>query len=188
MIRITLAAALLCALTSNAEARQRHRPIVADPGCNVIFPCIGVAPSPRGEMIARKVGFGTAQNVYTPRRESRSRRQVTAQPVFGGSYGISRPRRYIGGRLVCAINVNSALAERGIQGTGSALAKSFDRWGVRVTQPIPGAVAVTDRRGGGHVAIVSRVEGGRVFVYNPSRSGWMEIEYTHRHARYRVAG
>jgi hypothetical protein len=105
-------------------------------------------------------------------------------------YSIARPARYIAGRLICAVNVGAALAERGIRGTGSALARSYDHWGVRVAQPVPGAVAVTDRRGGGHVAIVSRVEGSRVFVWNPSTRGrgWREVEYTSRHARYRVAG
>ena len=105
-------------------------------------------------------------------------------------YSLARPTRYIAGRLICAVNVGAALAERGIRGTGSALAHSYDHWGVRVAQPMPGAVAVTDRRGGGHVAIVSRVEGSRVFVWNPATRGRgsHEVEYTHRNARYRVAG
>jgi hypothetical protein len=69
MIRtIILATALLCAVASIAEARQRQRTVVADPGCNVIFPCEGVAPSPRGERIVKAMGgFGAAQKVYTPR-------------------------------------------------------------------------------------------------------------------------
>jgi hypothetical protein len=167
-----LAGALLCALSINAEARQR-KAVVADPGCNVLWPCEGVAPSPRGEHIAKALGVGSAQKVYTP--------------SFGS---ISRPIRYVAGRLICAINVNLALAERGIKGTGSALAHSFDHWGIRVAYPVPGAVAVTDRRGGGHVAIVARVDpDGRVLAWNPSPRGrgWELVEYTHRHARYRVA-
>jgi hypothetical protein len=114
--------------------------------------------------------------------------EVPSLTAFDDS--IARPGRYIAGRLICAVNVGAALAERGIKGTGSALARSYDRWGVRVAQPVPGAVAVTDRRGGGHVAIVSRVEGARVFVWNPSTRGrgWREVEYTGRHARYRIAG
>jgi len=76
MIRVLLAAVLaLVALASNAEARQRHKAYVADPGCNVIFPCDGVAPSSRGEMIARKVGFGAAQKVYKPRSDASQPRQ-----------------------------------------------------------------------------------------------------------------
>ena len=99
-----------------------------------------------------------------------------------------KPSTYISGRLICARNVNAALAERGIKGTGSAFAKSFDTWGA-ASSPVVGAVAVSDRRGGGHVAIVSRVEGSRVWVWNPSPRGrgWQEIEYTGKRARYRVA-
>ena len=68
MIRtvILAALALVCA-ASNAEARQRHRTYLAHPDCNVTMPCEGVAPSPRGEKIAKAVGFGVAQKVYTPR-------------------------------------------------------------------------------------------------------------------------
>lgn len=101
----------------------------------------------------------------------------------------SRPKRFISGHLVCAINVNSALAERGIRGTRSALAKSFLHWG-RSSKPVPGAVAVFTRgdpRGqSGHVAIVSRVKGSTVFVWNPGRKGWKEVVYRKRAIAYRV--
>lgn len=125
---------------------------------------------------------------FNPRRSRISRADPPAS-FYSWSASIARPARYIGGRLICAINVNAALAERGIRGTGSALAHSFDRWG-SASAPVPGAVAVTNRRGGGHVAIVSRVENGRVYAWNPSTRGrgWKEVDYTNRRARYRVAG
>ncbi|WP_158669493.1 hypothetical protein, partial [Bradyrhizobium guangdongense] len=65
-------AALCCAMLFNsAEARVRHRHAhvhaVADPGCNVIFPCEGVVTSPRGERAVRAMGgFGTARKIYRP--------------------------------------------------------------------------------------------------------------------------
>jgi hypothetical protein len=104
-----------------------------------------------------------------------------------GTPAIRRPSRYIARRLGCAINVNAALAARGIRGTGSALAKSFLRWG-HPSAPVPGAVAVYNRRGGGHAAIVSRVVHGRVYVWNPGRHGWREVAYPRRALAYRVAG
>lgn len=113
-------------------------------------------------------------------RETYQRRQTS---VVDG-----RPSRYVAGRLKCAVNVNLALAERGIKGTGSALAKSFLSWG-RPSSPVPGAVAVSSRgRRGGHVAIVSRVEGGRIYVWNPSSrgQGWKETVYRHRAISFRV--
>jgi hypothetical protein len=129
----------------------------------------------------------TSIRVTMKRRKPRKEISSFGVPAPDVGYGIARPARYIAGRLICVVNVGAALVERGIKGTGSALAHSYDRWGVRVAQPVPGAVAVTDRRGGGHVAIVSRVEGSRVFVWNPSTRGrgWREVEYTNRHARYR---
>jgi hypothetical protein len=197
MIRtvILAALALVCA-ASNAEARQRHRTYLAHPDCNVTMPCEGVSPSVRGERIVKAMGgFGVAQKVYTPRKSSKeinlrpnkhrhkssflATEEITHRDTAASfGHAISRPVRYIAGRLICALNVNAALAERGIRGTGSALAHSFDSWGVRIPWPVPGAVAVTDRRGGGHVAIVSRVEGSRVFVWNPSPRGrgWREVD------------
>jgi hypothetical protein len=107
-----------------------------------------------------------------------------------GAGGVARPSRYAAGRLNCAVNVNMALAERGISGTGSAVAKSFLQWG-RASGPVPGAVAVSSRgRRGGHVAIVSRVDGGWVYVWNPSSRGrgWREVAYRHRAISFRVPG
>jgi hypothetical protein len=99
----------------------------------------------------------------------------------------AKPSGFIPGRLICAVNVNAELARRGIKGTGSALAKSFLKWG-RSSQPVPGAVAVYNRGGSkGHVAIVSRVEGSTVWVWNPSRRGWREQVYRKRAIAYRVA-
>jgi hypothetical protein len=112
----------------------------------------------------------------------------TAPGVSRARGAVSTPSRFIGGRLKCAINVNAALAAMGIQGTGSAMAKSFLNWG-RPSGPVPGAVAVYDRkgRGKGHVAIVSRVEGGTVYVLNPGRGGWREVPYRKQAIAYRVA-
>lgn len=197
MTRIILAVALLCAFSVNAEARQRHKPTGLHPLCNITMPCTApYASTPaqsrwdRGTYIERQTGIGGPRVKQRPRAAVEARERVAAvSPTIIG--GIGMPIRYIAGRLVCALNINSALAERGIRGTGSALALSFDTWGLP-SVPIPGAVAVSNRRGRGkgHVALVSRVEGSRVWVWNATggRRGWREIEYTNWRARYRVAG
>lgn len=181
---LALVAAILSSIIGPAEARGLH------PRCNIDWPCAS----------DHVVGVTNMVRTKESRRIARGQRIEQAMPFGSPIYppetqrswlsGISKPARYISGRLICAINVNAALAERGIRGTGSAKAHSFDQWGYRSPVPVVGAVAVTDRRGGGHVAIVSRVEGGRVFVWNPSSRGrgWREVEYTNRRARYRVAG
>ena len=88
----------------------------------------------------------------------------------------STPRGHTTRRLGCADNVNLALSERGIVGSGSSRALDFLKWGVR-SRPLPGAVAVYGRgRGSGHVAVVSRVmSDGTVCVFNPNRRGWREL-------------
>lgn len=192
MIRF-LAAALLCLVSSCLLTPALAR------GCvetgTVMVPICGMAGPAPGIWETRDGRHVTSIRVNM-KRERTSRRRERARPVSAVQVpdldiaaAFARPSRYVAGRLICAVNVGVALAERGIRGTGSALAHSYDRWGVRAAYPVPGAVAVTDRRGGGHVAIVSRVEGDRVFVWNPSSRGrgWREVEYTGRHARYRVA-
>jgi len=69
MFRVLGAIAILLCLVPGAEAR--HRKIaIADPGCNVVFPCEGVVPSARGEAVVRAMhGFGSAQKVYAPRAQ-----------------------------------------------------------------------------------------------------------------------
>lgn len=185
-------------LASSAEARQRHAPAMHE-NCNKpgFFPCQAPSESSpqarretRGKYIARQIGIGgpvTQRAVRVPKP-----RQVESygapSPSIG--YSISRPMRYIAGRLICAVNVNAALAERGIRGTGSAWAKSFLTWGHSAGGPVPGAVIVSSRRGGGHVAIVSRVENGVVYAWNATggQSGWREIPYRHAVLDYRVPG
>jgi hypothetical protein len=71
---LALAGALLCAISLSlpSQARSHHHPharaasYLASPECNVTMPCEGVAPSPRGLHIARRLGFGAAQMRYQP--------------------------------------------------------------------------------------------------------------------------
>jgi hypothetical protein len=185
MIRFFLAALALVCASSIAEARPRHKPAQFAPECFTIMPCDGAS---------RPSGFldGVRSIRVTMKRERAARQQALVgllQIMWTGADRVARPSRYVTGRLRCAVNVGAALAERGIQGTGSALALSYLKWG-RASEPVPGAVAVSARRGGGHVAIVSRVEGDQVFVWNPSPRGrgWQEVAYRHRAISYRVPG
>jgi hypothetical protein len=194
MLRTVLAVcALLCAFTINAEAR----PAKMHPMCNILWPCVTpYASTPdqvrtaRGRYIAREVGFGgpvVRRAVRTPKPRPAASYGAPSPSI---SYTIARPAGFIAGRLICAINVNAALAERGIKGTGSALALSFRTWGRSAGGPVPGAVIVSRRRGGGHVAIVSRVQNGVVYAWNATggRKGWREIPYRMAVLDYRVPG
>jgi hypothetical protein len=64
---LALASAILCALTVNAEARQRHEAGGMHPMCNVTMPCVApYASTPeearvaRGRYVARSFGLGVA--------------------------------------------------------------------------------------------------------------------------------
>lgn len=70
LIAAALALAALSVLLAPAEARPRHHhaaSYLADDGCNVIFPCDGVATSARGLLVVKAMhGFGSARKQYTP--------------------------------------------------------------------------------------------------------------------------
>lgn len=213
MIRAFLATLILCAVSSCGmnpafAKQQRHvQPICKETG-SIINPVCGMVkdnnPFSGARSISvtmRKVGhLSAAGRTNKTGHKLVASRQFSAaarEPVQGVAavapsvgYSIDRPMRYIAGRLVCALNVNAALAERGIRGTGSALALSFRTWGHSAGGPVPGAVIISARRGGGHVAIVSRVENGVVYAWNATggQSGWREIPYRHRVIDYRVPG
>jgi uncharacterized protein (TIGR02594 family) len=51
----------------------------------------------------------------------------------------------------CALFVEAVLADVGLKGTASLAARSYEKWGVNLAQPSPGAVLTFVRNGGGHV-------------------------------------
>lgn len=141
-----LAVAVLCALTINAEARKRT--VVADPGCNVIFPCAGVEPSPRGERIAKQVGFGAAQKVYKPRADA------TIVPHPSGCPS----------RAFCACGAAVRLLGAPIRSLWPAVAWfRFPR-----AAPAPNMAGVRPHH---VVALISHVSGSRWMVYDANSGG-----------------
>lgn len=188
---------MLCLFVSWSPAHARNAKPALHPDCGRLWPCTAPYTSTpdqvltaRGRYVASQVGFGgpvVRRAVRAPKARQGASYRVPSQSV---SYAVGQPARFIPGRLICAVNVNAALAERGIRGTGSALAMSFRRWGRSAGGPVPGAVILSARRGGGHVAIVSRVEGGIVYAWNASgrQRGWREIPYRKRVIDYRVPG
>ena len=91
-------------------------------------------------------------------------------PSYAGSNGVSIAKRYLGGnptgmsRLWCARFLNMMEKKAGRRGTGSNMALSFAKYGKGVRSPRPGDIAVSRRRGGGHVGYVVSVRGSRVTI------------------------
>jgi uncharacterized protein (TIGR02594 family) len=83
----------------------------------------------------------------------------------GSSGLVSEARHYLGGNptgrgsLWCARFMNFVLEHTGHRGTGSDMASSFASYGHRVSGPEVGAIAVMGRRGGGHVGIITGIDG-----------------------------
>lgn len=79
MIRISICVAILCAMLSPAEARQRQQPTVFAKGCNVLWPCekpyassVREQRETRGKYVARQMGFGTPRVIKHSAYKARS--------------------------------------------------------------------------------------------------------------------
>lgn len=197
--RLILAALCVVCFAMPAEARQRS--VVAHSDCNGTGPnamtCIGVAPSARGERIARKVGFGTAQQVYRQRvakadwrsgiRQKQDRRAKPRQ-IETASYGAPTPS--------VAYTVNKAVAQV-VGGRPAGCPHAFCGCGASLhlfgkiipalnlaanwlrfprAEPAPGMVAA--RRG--HVFVLKQHLGGNVWLAFDANSGGQK---TRIHAR-----
>jgi len=145
MIRIVLAILALVALASNAEARHR-RVLVADPNCNIVFPCEGVTASPRGETIARKMRFGAPQKVYSGHRS-----EIVAHPSGCPA------------RLFCACGAAVRVFGAPLRSLWTAAAWfKFPR-----SSPAPGMVAVRSH----HVFVLEQHIEGNVWLAFDANSG-----------------
>lgn len=183
MFRFIIAALIVLA-ASNAEARQRHKTYLAHPDCNILWSCQDVAPSPRGERIAKKVGFGAAQKVYTPRADANLQRKIDGSKT-AKTYSIAAPR--VRQRVAAAIIAHPlGCPSRAFCGCGAAvrvfgapvrslwLAANWFKF--PRTSPAPGTVAVRRH----HVFVLEAHLGGDVWqVYDANSGGRL----TRIHAR-----
>lgn len=145
-------------LVSPAEARKQAT--AAHPDCNILFPCLDVAPSARGERVVKAMGgFGTAKPVYERRSEithqrPRQAREQVAQTIVAHPAGCPA-------RLFCGCGVAVRLLGSPVRSLWLARAWfKFPR-----AEPAPGMAAV--RRG--HVFAIEQVLGnGKVLAYDPN--------------------
>lgn len=186
MIRAILAFALLACVIAPAEARQHHKTFLADPNCNILWPCEGVAPSPRGERIVKAMGgFGSAQKVYTSNidRETKKKPRVRRTIVPGvqtmSNFGIPSPSigytvqkvatQVIGGRpsgcphAFCGCGASLHIFGKIIPSLN--LAANWLRF--PRAAPAPGMVAARY----GHVFVLEQHIGGNVWLAHDSNSG-----------------
>ena len=180
----TLALCAATALTTAAEARPKHRHhrhhavhhapthhAAAQTGMTFnndgkpVY--LGPASGYAGAMTA------SAEMTYpqSSRASRRSRRAATAGTAssemggasFGSSGLVNTARAYLGtnptGRrsLWCGAFMDLVLRKTGHAGGGN-LAKGYARYGQRVSGPQVGAIAVMNRKGGGHVGVVSGID------------------------------
>ena len=164
IIRLFLAALALVCAASFAQARQRV--YLAHPDCNIVFPCEGVSASPRGEMIAKAVGFGVAQKIYTPRavekRASQQKRVFSEKSERVGSTIVAHPPG-CPSRAFCGCG--AAVRVFGSPIRSLWLAANWFRF--PRTPPAPGMVAVRRH----HVFVLEADLGGGLWQVFDANSG-----------------
>lgn len=177
MLKTVLAVAFLCALTINAEARERHKTTGLHPDCGITMPCVApYASTPdqarvtRGRYIARQMGFGAAV-------EKRAVRAPKGRQAV--SYGAPSPS--IGYTVTHAVSqvigARPAGCPRAFCGCGASLhlfSKIIPSLNLAANwlrfpraAPAPGMVAA--RRG--HVFVLKEHLGGNVWMAHDSNSG-----------------
>lgn len=179
----TLAASILlvlCLLASPAQSAEPSDPFRFGPGPHFLSERIKSVDYTR----AKKRAHRHVSRKPHADKLARPVKTTDSVPAF------SRPTRYVARTLGCAVNVGLALAERGLRGTGSALAKSYLAWGRPSAIPVPGAIAIWNRgrdRQSGHAAIVATIVGRVVYYWNPSsRRGWSFVAIRRQPIAYRV--
>lgn len=87
----------------------------------------------------------------------------------------------------CSAFVNAMMLAEGIEGSGSAMARSWLGWGVELEDPRPGCVVVL-RRGAppaGHVGILERADGESVHLLGGNQGNEVSVR---AYPRSRVIG
>lgn len=156
-----LAGALALACVSPA-------PVLAQTAPSALEWAAGAASAPVQEA---RLCRGRACEARAP-LDIRSAPQIVAEAAR--YIGTRNPYRFRGPG--CKVFVNMVARRAGLYANASARAFDTRSMGQRVSYPQPGDYRVNARRGGGHVVIVARVEGGRVIAINGNkgrnRVGW----------------
>lgn len=74
----------------------------------------------------------------------------------------------------CAIFIGWCLERAGLPSTRSAAARSYEKYGTKLAEPVPGCIAVLNRPGGahwmGHVGFFLKKEGNRILLLGGNQS------------------
>jgi len=75
----------------------------------------------------------------------------------------------------CASFVNWVMKQVGVNGTNSAAARSFSKWGNELKTPVKGCVVVFTRKGGGHVAFYHSEDNNFIYCLGGNQSNSVNI-------------
>ncbi|HVX99275.1 MAG TPA: TIGR02594 family protein [Pseudorhodoplanes sp.] len=156
----------------------------------------GFAPA-RAEDHFADAGAQYAMQTEPAGRRSRPRRHAADSSFdtaaggyhgFGGGDLVSEARRYIGGNptgrssLWCGAFMDLILRRTGHR-PGSNLARDYAHYGTRISGPQVGAIAVMARKGGGHVGVVSGIDGNGNPIIISGNHGHRVAEATYPRGR-----
>lgn len=171
--RLCLRAALVSsAVLAGLLVTQAHADDAARPEAMVAF-LMGDSVQPVRPAARSRRHRGRTE--YAAPLDIRTAPQIVAEAAR--YIGTRNPMRFAGPG--CKAFVNMVARRAGYAVNDSMRAFDTRGMGRRVSHPQPGDYRVSARRGGGHVEIVARVEGGRVVTINGNK-GRNRVGWSHR--------
>ena len=76
----------------------------------------------------------------------------------------------------CSAFVNWCVEEVGIEGSNSAAASDWLKWGKKIPKPVVGCITVFSRPGGGHVGFFMEQKDGLIYVLGGNQNDCVCIE------------
>lgn len=76
----------------------------------------------------------------------------------------------------CSSFVNWVMVKAGYPGTKSAAARSWLKYGQRITEPVPGCIVVMTRNGGGHVGFYESTQHGHIRVLGGNQDDAVNVK------------
>ncbi len=139
------------------------RAAVAQEAAHTFFAADGAQIAPKAATGARKGRAARSDHIGGVIGMIASPSIVREASRYVGSTG---PALGLPSRLWCADFANMILRKTGHRTVASRRAIDMRHAGQRIARPVPGALMITGRRGGGHVSIVASVEGRTVTTIN----------------------
>lgn len=142
------------ALFSRAPADDDEVPVVKGaPWVAAVRACTGITEVPGGGNSPAIMAWRADIAKAFPEMEDYAE-QYTADSIPWCGFGL--------GAAMCRVGIRPPFGDKDTD--KFMWADSWSRWGVKLEKPIPGCIMTFTRNGGGHVGVLEKIEGNKLWV------------------------